>query len=101
MVKDQDWSVALFNEMASTPATLEASRISDFYSCLPGNTVECRDVEQAYLQAKLHGPKTYIQFPRELWTDEMKKMRCPGFELEVALYGHKNSGAFWQNHCHE
>ena len=52
MVKDQDFNVALFNEMASTPATLEASRVADIYSCWPGNDVECRDVEQAYLSAE-------------------------------------------------
>ena len=28
-VRDQNWDVALFNEMASTPATMEASRIAD------------------------------------------------------------------------
>ena len=31
-VKDQTWDVALFNEMQSTPATLEASKIADIYS---------------------------------------------------------------------
>ena len=65
-VKDQNWQVALFNEMASTPATLEASRISDIYSCFPGHTVEGRDVEQAYLQADLEGPPVYILLPKEL-----------------------------------
>ena len=48
-VKDQNWDVALFNEMASTPATMEASRIADIYSCFQGCTMEGRDVEQAYL----------------------------------------------------
>ena len=42
-VKDQNWAVALFNEMASTPATLESSRMADMYSCLPGNVVQGRD----------------------------------------------------------
>ena len=31
-VKDQNWDVALFQEMASTPTTLEASRYSDLLS---------------------------------------------------------------------
>ena len=39
-VKDQNWDVALFNEMASTPATLEASKIADAYSCFPGNCAQ-------------------------------------------------------------
>ncbi len=45
-VKDQDWNVALFLEMASTPATLEASRFSDMYSLLdPSHSTEGRDVD--------------------------------------------------------
>ena len=59
-VRDQNWDVALFNEMASTPATMEASRIADIYSCFPGCSVEGRDVEQAYLQAEMEGPPVYI-----------------------------------------
>jgi hypothetical protein len=98
-VKDQDWQVALFNEMASTPATLEASRISDIYGSFDGHSIQTRDVEQAYLQAKLEGPATYIMLPEELWTPDMYKMKCPVFKLEKALYGHPNSGRFWLDHC--
>ena len=99
-VKDQNWEVAMFNGMASTPATLEASRIADIYSCFKGHSMQSRDVEQAYLQAKMEGPPVYIMLPRELWTEKMKGMRCPVFKLERALYGHKHSGAYWQKFCH-
>ena len=54
-VKDQSWEVAMFQEMAATPTTLEASRYSDLLGCFPGNSVEGRDVEQAYLQADMEG----------------------------------------------
>ena len=54
-VKDQNWEVAMFQEMATTPTTLEASRYSDLLGCFPGNSVEGRDVEQAYLQADMEG----------------------------------------------
>ncbi len=68
-VKDQDWNVALFQEMASTPTTLEASRYSDFYSLMdPDHSSEGRDVQQTYLQAELSGSPTYICLPKELWT---------------------------------
>ena len=96
-VKDQNWEVALFQEMASTPTTLEAARYCDFVACLPGNGVDGRDVEQAYLQADMKGAKTYIQLPKEMWTPEMHQMKCPVVLLEKALYGHKNSGAYWQD----
>ena len=77
------------------------AKIADIYSCFPDNTVEGRDVEQAYLQAQLQGPPTYIQLPVELWDETMKKMRCPVFKLEKALYGHKHSGVWWQEFCQE
>ena len=93
-VRDQNWDVALFNEMASTPATLEASRIADIYSCMPDHTMQGRDVEQAYLQADMKGPPVYIMLPKELWTPEMHEMRCPVFRLEKALYGHKHGGVY-------
>ena len=88
-VKDQDWNVALFQDMATAPATLEASRIANCYSCFPMNSIESRDVEQAYITAKLGGPVTYVQLPKEFWTDDMHKMRCPVVRLDKALYGHK------------
>ena len=65
-VKDQNWQVALFNEMASTPATLDASRMADMYACFPGHTVQGRDVEQAYLQAEMEGTPVYVMLPEEL-----------------------------------
>ncbi len=59
-VKDQDWNVALFTEMQSTPATLDSSRIAHAYSCFPGHSISGRDVEQAYITADMQGPDTYI-----------------------------------------
>ena len=57
-VKDQNWEVAMFQEIATTLTTLEASRYSDLLATFPGNSVEGRDVEQAYLQADFEGPPT-------------------------------------------
>ena len=91
--------MALFQEMASTPATLDAARIADAYACFEGNHMSTRDVEQAYLQAELKGPQTWIMLPSEIWKDEMFGMRCPVVRLEKALYGHKHSGNFWEDEC--
>ena len=60
-----------------------------------------RDAEQAYLQADMKGTPVYIMLPQELWTDDMWKMDCPVFRFEKALYGHKHSGKYWQEFCHE
>ena len=89
----------MFSEMHSTPINLEGSRVCDAYSCFPGNTVQGRDVEQAYLNAKLGGPRTYVTLPEELWTHQMFKMRNPVVRLDNALYGHKQSGAYWHEVC--
>ena len=45
----------MFQEMPTTPTTLEASRYSDLLGCFPGNSVEGRDVEQADLQVDMEG----------------------------------------------
>ncbi len=81
-VNEQDWNVALFQEMASTPTTLKASRYSDFDSLVdPSHSSESRDVQQAYLQAELSGSPTYICLPKELWSATMHKMKCPVVRL--------------------
>ena len=51
-VKDHNFEVAMFQEIATTPTTFEASRYSSLLASFPGNTMEGRDVEQAYLQAR-------------------------------------------------
>ena len=61
-VKDQDWQVALFQQLATAPATLEAARVAEVYSCFPGHSVEVQDVEQAYISADLGG--TPYNYPR-------------------------------------
>ena len=66
-IKDQSFEVALFQEMATTPTTLQASRFCDLLGFLEGSCTQGRDVEQAYLLAKMKGPATYIILPQEVW----------------------------------
>ena len=44
---------------------MEASKACDFVGCLEGNDVEIADAVQAYVQAYLQGPETWVQIPRE------------------------------------
>ena len=63
-VKNQNFEVAVFSDMASRPATLEASAAADFLGLAPGNDVEVADAVQAYVQAMLQGVPTYIELPK-------------------------------------
>lgn len=98
-IKEQSFEVALFQEMATTPTTLEASRFCDLLGLLEGTTTQGRYVEQAYLLANMKGPVTYIVLSQEVWTKAMWLMHRPVFSLERALYGHPLAGAFWHKHC--
>ena len=75
-IKDQSFEVALFQEVATTPTTLEASRFCDLLGLLEGNATEGRDVEQAYLLADMKGPATYIVLPSEVWSEAMWNGQC-------------------------
>ncbi len=68
-VRDQDKNIALFQELSSSPATMEAGRAADAYGMLPGHTIQQADAVQAYTQATLKGTKTYVSLPKEAWPD--------------------------------
>eukprot|EP00972_Heterocapsa_arctica_P047895 7063938-Heterocapsa_arctica.AAC.1 len=52
-VKDEHMQAAIFNDLSSTPATLEASKSVDAYGQMPNNSIGQCDAEQAYVQSKL------------------------------------------------
>ena len=72
--------------------------------------MEQADAVQAYIQAELSGTPTWISLPDEAWTyappsvkswyeQNKDKYRRPVFRLFRALYGHPDSGTFWEQHC--
>jgi len=99
-VKDQHGAVAVFEELASSPAGMEASKVCDAYGMLAGNVLQSSDAEQAYCQADLDGTETWIRVPATKRKAEWgnKVMVLP---LHKALYGHPNSGVYWERHCEE
>ena len=60
---------------------------------------------QAYIQAKLGGTETWVEIPEEGWPAEWLKNGppCyrPCYRLVQALYGHPDSGTFWEKHAHK
>ncbi len=70
-VKDENFEAAMFQEMGSAPATMEASKSCDFYSLLPGHFGEQADAESAYTQSRLSSNiMTWVRFPRHEWPED-------------------------------
>ena len=98
-VKDQDNRWAIFQEITSCPATMEAGKMADAYGVMTGHTIEMADGESAYTQAELGGPLTWVRIPRERWPDSWEGTEDPVCPLRLALYGHPDAGGFWEKHC--
>ena len=87
-VLDERWDVALFQELGSSPATMEAGKACDAFGLLPGHMVQQADAEQAYIQSKLGGPTTtWIRMPPERRPASWAKYRDPVCPLVKALCG--------------
>ena len=100
-VKDQNYDVALFQDMGSSASTMDASRSADMFGCIKGHVTEQADAEQAYIQAKFPEgvTPTWVVLPETEWLPEWKgQFRRPVVLLEKALYGHPHAGAHWDNH---
>ena len=62
----QNWEQAQFLDQGSSPASQEVGKPCDAYGCYPGHLCQMSDAEQAYVQAELTGPPTWICIPEEL-----------------------------------
>ena len=79
---------------------MEAGKTLDAYGHMPGNACEQADGKQAYTQTKLKGVETWVRLPRERWPKGWHgKYKDPVVKLVLALYGHPDSGGFWEQHC--
>ena len=91
-VKDEHGGVALFQELSSAPATMQAGKSCDTWGLNHGHTIQQADAVQAYVQAKLKGDPTWVRLPREQWPASWQGMRDPVCPLILALYGHPDAG---------
>ena len=99
-VRDENADVALFAELGSAPATMEAGKAVDAYGCQPGYTVEQNDGVQAYTQALMKGTDTWVELPPDRWPKAwIGKFKRPVVKLRIALYGHPDSEGLWEIHC--
>ena len=59
------------------------------------------DATQAYCQAELGGSPTWIRLLQHRRPDNWGNFRDPVCRLVKALYGHPNSGCFWEQRCED
>jgi hypothetical protein len=102
-VRDENARYAIFAELSSNPATLEASKNVDAYGLFPGNSLQKADGEQAYIQAPFGGikggVKTWARLPRDMWPAHFRGMKDPVVPVLKAIYGHPESGGHWEQYC--
>ena len=98
-VKDENYDLAIFNELSSCPATMQAGKAADCYGLFEGNCIQQCDAEQAYTQSKLGGDPTWVWLPKDRWPKDRVGMHVPVCPLVLALYGHPDSGGYWEQHC--
>ena len=98
-VRDQDSDHALFAELGSSPASMEAAKLLDAFGSQPGFSKAQADAIQAYIQAIFTGVPTWLSLPRNRWPEHWtKEFWQPMVPLVLALYGHPDSGGIWENH---
>ena len=98
-VRDENWAGAMFQELGSSPATMQASKAADSFGLFEGHTVTQADAEQAYIQSKLGGEATWVRIPPNRAPDSWKRLKDPVCPLVLALYGHPDAGSYWEQHC--
>jgi RNA:NAD 2'-phosphotransferase (TPT1/KptA family) len=98
-VKDEANNWAIFSDLSSAPATMQAAKSIDAYGAMKGHSIQQADGESAYTQARLGGDPTWVRLPRERWPPSWSKFKDPVCPLILALYGHPDAGGFWEKHC--
>lgn len=98
-VRDENSDHALFSELGSSPASMEAAKFLDAFGCQPGFSKQEAEAAQAYIQALFTGLPTWLSLPRNRWPAGWEeKYYRPMVPLILALYGHPDSGRIWEKH---
>ena len=96
-IKDSRGDFAIFEEVGSTPTSMAVCRALVAGHALHYSTTELlqSDCKRAYIQAKLDGPPTFVELPKEWWPPHWRGMQRPVCRLDKALYGHPKAGDLW------
>ena len=86
---------------------MEAARFLDAHSLQEGYCQTQSDAHSAYTQSWLGGAKgagtpTFVELPQHRWPKSWKgKYEKPVVPLVLSLYGHPDSGGYWEQHCEQ
>jgi len=99
-IRDQDGAPAVFQELSSSPAAIQAANANIAYGLIPGHKSTVSDALSAFTQAYLKTlTPTWVTIPKTLWPDHWHgKFHRPMCLLVKALYGHPESGGHWEQH---
>ena len=76
-VSDENNDHAIFAELGSSPASMEAAKIIDVYGSQPNFSKQQADARQAYKQALFQGVETWVRLPRSRWPKEWEGFEDP------------------------
>ena len=71
-VVTQNWEAALFQDLGSSPASMETSKAADAYGSMLGHDLQQADAEQAYVQAFLEGRYLDLLTTRMYWAQRLQ-----------------------------
>ena len=97
-VKDTWFNEAEMEGLGAAVPAMEDSRAIDAQALQPGYILTLSDADSAYLQAWLASKfETWAELPEEYWLPEWEgKYEKPVCPLVLALYGHEDSGGYWE-----
>jgi hypothetical protein len=98
-VRDEYGRQAVFEDLGSSPAAMESGKLLDGYGLLEGHDCQIADAIQAYVQTTLKcKAETWVRLPKNRQPKSWANMRDPVVPLKLALYGHPESGGWWERH---
>ncbi len=82
---DEDGMVAMFMELPSCPATVDAGKACDAYGMLEGNILTQANAEDANTEAELKGTPTWVRLPKDQQPALWRNYKMPVRALMLAL----------------
>ena len=102
---NQHLEFVIFQDLGSSPASMEAGKVADCYGCAPGHAQQQVDAEHAHIQARLEGAEACVNLASEVFNVHKGKFYHPDGPLKHArpcdrfinaLLGDFDAGIRWE-----